>query len=125
MPLVRSSGTAGQDVPRDSELVRKARQGDASAFELLIKRYDRRLYRVARSVLRDSSEAEDVVQETFVQAFTHLADLRNDASFSTWLTRIAANDAIRRFRQRRGTSGLAELDHLQEQDEGRIAAFRL
>jgi RNA polymerase sigma-70 factor (ECF subfamily) len=125
MPLVRSSGTAGQDVPPDSELVRKARQGDASAFELLIKRYDRRLYRVARSVLRDSSEAEDVVQETFVQAFTHLSDLRSDASFSTWLTRIAVNLAlrVRRRRHLHETVELTALNNLQERNEARVVPF--
>jgi RNA polymerase sigma-70 factor (ECF subfamily) len=60
----------------DSELLQSAREGDASAFDTLIRRHDRFLYRVARSVLLDDYEAEDVVQETFIKAFKHLGDFR-------------------------------------------------
>src|SRR5919199_4413838 len=117
MHVTQSAGAPGQDLLGDGELVQRARQGDAFAFELLVKRYDRRLYRVARSILRDSSEAEDVVQETFVRAFTHLTDLRSDASFSTWLTRIAVNEALRRRRRRQRTMDLTTLDSLREHGE--------
>jgi RNA polymerase sigma-70 factor (ECF subfamily) len=125
MHVTQSAGAPGQDLLGDGELVQRARRGDASAFELLIKRYDRRLYRVARSILRDSSEAEDVVQETFVRAFTHLADLRDDPSFSAWLTRIAVNEALRRHRRRQRTVDLTALDHLQEQDAASVVTLLL
>ena len=87
--------------PSDGELLRLARDGDPAAFRILIRRHDRYLYRIARSVLLDDHEAEDVVQETYVRAFTRLVDFRGDASLSTWLTRIALNEALQRRRRRR------------------------
>lgn len=95
----------------DIELLRVAREGDASAFDALIRRHDRFLYRVARSVLLDDYEAEDVVQETFIKAFKGLVDFRGEASLSTWLTRIALNEALARKRRRRTT---VELEALQQ-----------
>jgi DNA-directed RNA polymerase specialized sigma24 family protein len=62
---------------------------------------NRRLYRIARGVLRNDGEAEDVVQETYVRAFTHLDSFRGDSSFATWLARIAMNEALGRLRRRR------------------------
>jgi RNA polymerase sigma-70 factor, ECF subfamily len=93
----------------DSELLQSATEGDASAFETLIRRHDRFLYRVARSVLLDDYEAEDVVQETFIKAFKHLGDFRGEARLSTWLTRIALNEAFARKRRRRNTVQLEAL----------------
>jgi RNA polymerase sigma-70 factor, ECF subfamily len=97
------------DEVSDTELLRLAREADPAAFRSLIRRHDRYLYRIARSVLLDDEEAEDVVQETFVRAFTHLVDFRGDASLSTWLTRIAFNEALRRRRQRRRIVRLDDL----------------
>src|ERR1700693_2243391 len=88
------------DEPSEAELLRLARDGDPAAFRILIRRHDRYLYRIARSVLLDDHEAEDVVQETYVRAFTRLVDFRGDASLSTWLTRIALNEARQRHRRR-------------------------
>jgi RNA polymerase sigma-70 factor, ECF subfamily len=99
---------------RDAELLGRARGGDADAFSALVRRHDRFLYRAARSVLRDEVEAEDVVQQTFLRAFTKLAKFRGDASLRTWLTRIALNDAIRRRRERRLLVELGELDTATE-----------
>jgi RNA polymerase sigma-70 factor (ECF subfamily) len=99
---------------RDAELLGRARAGDAGAFAALVRRHDRFLYRVARSVLRDEVEAEDVVQQTFLKAFTKLAQYRGDANLRTWLTRIALNDAIRRRRGRRLLVELGELDTATE-----------
>jgi RNA polymerase sigma-70 factor, ECF subfamily len=98
-------------VSDDSELLRLAREGDATAFDILIRRHDRFLYRLARSILLDDYEAEDVVQETFIKAFQGLVDFRGEASLSTWLTRIALNEALARKRHRRNTVGLGELQH--------------
>jgi len=94
----------------DLELLRLARSGNAAAFEALIRRHDRFLYRMARSILRDDYEAEDVVQESFVKAFKGLVDFRSDASLSTWLARIALNEALGRKRRRRNTVQLEELE---------------
>ena len=87
----------------DAALVERAQQRDGAAFWLIIKRHNQRLYRVARAVLDDDTEAEDVVQETYIHAFTHLSEFRAEARLSTWLTRIALNEALGRRRQRRPT----------------------
>ncbi len=87
----------------DQELVRRARDRDEAAVRIITQRYNRRLFRVARSILRDDAEAEDVVQETYVRAFTGLDHFRGDAGFGTWITRIAMNEALGRLRRRRPT----------------------
>lgn len=87
----------------DEALVRLARSGDDGAVRMLTRRYNRRLYRIARGILRNDSEAEDVVQETYVRAFTGLDMFRGDARFATWLTRIAMNEALGRLRRQRPT----------------------
>jgi RNA polymerase sigma-70 factor, ECF subfamily len=110
------------DALGDAELVQRARQRDAGAFRAIMRRYNRRLYRVARSVTRDDSEAEDVVQEVYLRAFTNLGTFRGDSSLATWLTRIALNEALGRLRRRRPTVELSTLD-AESQDETRIIQF--
>jgi RNA polymerase sigma-70 factor, ECF subfamily len=83
----------------EEELVARARAGDAAATEVLIRRNNRMLFRTARAILRDDAAAEDVVQEAYVQAFRSLASFRGESSFSTWLVRIAANQALMRRRR--------------------------
>jgi RNA polymerase sigma-70 factor (ECF subfamily) len=85
----------------DAALVESARRREAGAFRSIMKRHNQRLYRVARGVLGDDSEAEDVVQQTYLIAFEHLSDFRAEATLSTWLTRIALNEALSRVRRRR------------------------
>jgi RNA polymerase sigma-70 factor (ECF subfamily) len=87
----------------DEQLVQLARERDEAAVRAITQRYNRRLFRVARSILRDDAEAEDVVQETYVRAFTGLEHFRGDAAFGTWITRIAMNEALGRLRKRRPT----------------------
>jgi RNA polymerase sigma-70 factor (ECF subfamily) len=99
----------------DDELLRLARVGDAVAFTFLIRRHDRALYRVARSILLDDQEAEDVVQETYLRAVAKLTGFRGDASLSTWLTRITVNQAIRHRERRRAFVPASRLDSPQEQ----------
>jgi RNA polymerase sigma-70 factor, ECF subfamily len=86
----------------DDELVAAARQRDNRAFEALMRRYNRRLFRVARSVLRDAAAAEDAVQECYVQAFTHLHQYQPGA-FGAWLTRVGLNEALMMKRRLRRT----------------------
>jgi RNA polymerase sigma-70 factor, ECF subfamily len=100
--------------PSDSELLERARQGDASAFGALIRRHDKHLYRIARSVLPDDHEAEDAVQETYLRAFSGLHRFRGAASLRTWLTRITLNEAVRRRRRRRAMLDLDALHAAQE-----------
>src|SRR5665811_2087640 len=85
----------------DAELVRRALARDDIAFRIIMERHNRRLYRIARGILRNDSEAEDVVQETYVRAFTHLDGFRGDSSLATWLARIAMNEALGRLRRTR------------------------
>jgi RNA polymerase sigma-70 factor, ECF subfamily len=87
----------------DEQLVQLARERDEAAVRAITQRYNRRLFRVARSILRDDAEAEDVVQETYVRAFTGLDHFRGDAAFGTWITRIAMNEALGRLRKQRPT----------------------
>jgi len=93
----------------DIELVRRALSRDEAAVLAIIKANNRRLYRLARGILRNDDEAEDVVQETYVRALTHLAEFRGDSSLSTWLSRIAMNEALGRLRRRRPGVELSSL----------------
>ena len=107
----------------DEELVALARQGGENAVRALIKRNNQRLFRVARAVMRNDAEAEDVVQETYVRAFTKLELFRGESQFSTWLTRIALNEALGRVRRRRPTAELAELDVSCSAQGGAVIMF--
>jgi RNA polymerase sigma-70 factor (ECF subfamily) len=85
----------------DEEVVARVRAGDVALFELLMRRHNQRLFRAVRGVLRDESEAEDVMQQAYVSAYTHLDQFAAEARFSTWLLRIGINEALARLRQRR------------------------
>jgi RNA polymerase sigma-70 factor, ECF subfamily len=85
----------------EAELIRRARNRDEAAIRSILQSNNRRLYRIARGILRNDSEAEDAVQEAYVQAFTHLEDFRGDSSLATWLARIAMNEALGRLRRQR------------------------
>jgi RNA polymerase sigma-70 factor (ECF subfamily) len=85
----------------DIELVQRARGREEAAIRAIMQSNNRRLYRLARGILRNDSEAEDVVQETYVRAFTHLDSFRGDSSLATWLARIAMNEALGRLRRQR------------------------
>jgi RNA polymerase sigma-70 factor, ECF subfamily len=103
----------------DAELVRHACEGSASALRLIVRRYNQRLYRVARAIVRDDTMAEDVMQEAYLSAFRNLAKFRGDASLATWLTRIVVNKATDR-RQRADI--LLPLDALDKIDPEVTAA---
>jgi RNA polymerase sigma-70 factor, ECF subfamily len=100
MPHARTPQVAATE-PAEAELIARVRQRDEAAIRSIMRTNNRRLYRLARGILRDDSEAEDVVQETYVRAFTHLQDFRGDSSLATWLARIAMNEALGRLRRRR------------------------
>jgi RNA polymerase sigma-70 factor (ECF subfamily) len=84
----------------DEEVVRDVLAGNTAMFELLMRRHNERIYRAARAIVRDEAEAEDVMQQAYVNAFTHLAQFNGSALFSTWLTRIAINEALARVRRK-------------------------
>jgi RNA polymerase sigma-70 factor (ECF subfamily) len=85
----------------DEEIVARILGGESALFEVIVRRHSRLLYRVALSVLRNDSDAEDVVQDTYVSAFQHLTQFAGRANFITWLTRIALYRALARLRSRR------------------------
>src|SRR5437762_1554200 len=93
----------------EAELVRRARERDEPAIRSIMQSNNRRLFRLARGILRNDAEAEDVVQETYVRAFTHLEQFRGDSSLSTWLSRIAMNEALGRLRRQRPGVELSSL----------------
>lgn len=111
------------DALDDTELVALARQGDACAFRAIIQRHNRRLYRVARGILRDDGEAEDAVQEAYLRGFAALSRFRGEANLSTWLTRIVLNEALGRLRRQRPSVELSVLDAPQELTGGRVIPF--
>lgn len=84
----------------DEALIQQVLAGNTAVFELLMRRYNERVYRAARAIVRDELEAEDVMQQAYVNAFTHLRQFNGSARFSTWLTRIAVNEALARARRR-------------------------
>jgi RNA polymerase sigma-70 factor (ECF subfamily) len=90
-----------QSEMQDEEVVARVLAGETALFEILMRRYNQRLYRISRVILRNDGEAEDVVQETYVRAFTHLESFRGDSSLATWLSRIAMNEALGRLRRQR------------------------
>ena len=83
----------------DEEVVARVRAGEIALFEVLMRRYNQRVYRVARSILGNDTEAEDVMQEAYVRAYAHLDQFAGRAAFSTWLTRIAVYEAMARLRR--------------------------
>jgi RNA polymerase sigma-70 factor, ECF subfamily len=85
----------------DAQVVARVRAGERALFEVLMRRYNQRLYRVVRAVLRDEGEVEEVMQQAYVNAFVHLHQFEERSQFSTWLTRIALNEAFARLRKAR------------------------
>jgi len=83
----------------DEELARRVAKGDAAAFEALMRRHNRTMFRTARAILRDDAEAEDALQEAYLQAFRTIGGFRGDAKFSTWMARVVANEALARLRK--------------------------
>lgn len=84
----------------DDQVVERVLAGETALYEIIMRRYNQRLYRVVRAILRDDAETEDVVQDAYVRAYQHLSQFENRAPFSTWLARIAIHEAFARIRRR-------------------------
>ena len=100
MPTARALAFTPPAVLPDEEIVARVLDGETPLFEVLMRRHNRQVYRAARAILRDDHEAEDVMQEAYVNAYTHLSQFDGRAKFSTWLTRIAVYEALARLRRR-------------------------
>ena len=122
--MTRSRQAAALDYEAlgELQLVDSARAGDPGAFRTIMQRHNQRLFRIARGVVGDDAEAEDVVQEAYVRAFAALDGFRGDSSLFTWLTRIVLNEARGRLRRRRHMVGLEAVEAAQG-EEGRVILF--
>lgn len=94
----------------DAELVRRVVAGDVAVFEILMRRHNPRVYRTIRAILRDETEVEDSMQQTYLLAYTHLSSFAGASSFATWITRIAVNEALGRRRKNARVVSLHDSD---------------
>jgi RNA polymerase sigma-70 factor (ECF subfamily) len=101
----------------DLDLVHASKGGDVSAFEELVKRYDRKLLRIAQNLMRNREDAEDVVQEAFLKAFLHLDQFREDSKFSTWLIRITLNQSLMKLRKQRPAREVSLDEDFQSEED--------
>src|SRR3974390_1205324 len=109
-------GSEGLRSTAESALVERARQGDSAAFSELVSRYERKIYRMARNSTQNDEDAEDILQDSFLKAFTHLDSFQGQSKFYTWLVRIAVNESLMRLRKRKSDRTVS-LDENIETDE--------
>ncbi len=107
----------------DAAHVQRALARDASAFRAIMQKHNRRIYRIARTILRNDADAEDAVQDAYVAAFANLASYRGESTLATWLSRIVMNEALGRLRRKRATVDLAALE--RQRSEAEIVQFPL
>ncbi|HVR40595.1 MAG TPA: RNA polymerase sigma factor [Thermoanaerobaculia bacterium] len=123
MPLPDLKATPS--VLTDEDVVRRVIDGETALFEIVMRRYNQRIYRVVRAIVRNDDDAEDVMQQAYVNAYEHLRQFAGGAKFSTWLTRIAINEALARVRKR-GLHAVDENEMMEiesnEPDPERLAA---
>lgn len=111
----------GSERCTDEDVVKRVLAGDLESFEILMRRHNQRLYRIGCSILHQESEAEDVIQDAFVRAYEHLNQFAGEARFSTWLSRIAVNEALARKRRRhrcRDVGASAPADPAHDKGDG-------
>jgi RNA polymerase sigma-70 factor (ECF subfamily) len=116
--------TAPKDAP-DADLARRVAAGDTAAFETLMRRHNRTLFRTARAILRDDAEAEEALQDAYLRAYQAIGGFRGEAKLSTWFARIVANEALERLRKRarraeivplQSSTALEELEQIPDTD---------
>jgi RNA polymerase sigma-70 factor (ECF subfamily) len=105
-----------EEASSDMDLVHASKNGNAAAFEQLVKRYDRKLLRIAQSVTHNREDSQDAVQEAFLKAYQHLTDFREASQFSTWLIRITVNQSLMKLRKQRSNREMSLDEHFE--DEG-------
>ena len=109
----------------DEEVVRRVLAGETALFEIIMRRYNQRLYRTARAILRDDGEAEDVMQDAYVRAYEHLSQFAGRSQFSTWLTRIAIHEALGRVRRRKRVEQFGTIESDDVNSEVNVPATSL
>jgi RNA polymerase sigma-70 factor (ECF subfamily) len=100
----------------DMLLVERVRQGDLAAFEQLMQQYDRKVFRIALHITQNREDAEDIVQETFLKAFTKLDQFQGNSKFYTWLVRIAVNESLMRLRKHRASKTVSMDEDIQTEE---------
>jgi RNA polymerase sigma-70 factor (ECF subfamily) len=108
---------AALPVTEELSLVRAAKQGDDAAFEELVRRYDRNVFRIAQHITQNREDAEDVVQEAFLKAYGNLAKFQEQSKFYTWLVRIAVNEALMKLRRRRPERTVSLDEDIKTEDD--------
>ena len=112
--------TAPPDRADDAALARRVQAGDTAAFELLMRRHNRRLYRLARSMLRNAADAEDALQDAYLSAYQSIAGYRGDASLATWLSRVVANQCLARLRRQARRDNIVPMVSLGGADDEEV-----
>src|SRR5208283_2824716 len=117
MPTIQSPVT--EAVHPDVALVARAKQGDTTAFEQLVRQYERQIFRVAHHITQNREDAEDITQDAFFKAYEKLDQFQGNSKFSTWLVRIAVNESLMRLRKRK-TSRTVSMDEDVQTEDGSI-----
>jgi RNA polymerase sigma-70 factor (ECF subfamily) len=122
--LTPSSNTAPVPTPApapsdEGNLVAQAQAGDAQAFAELVKRYERKIYRIAKNITQNDEDAEDVLQDAFLKAYEHLGGFQGHSRFYTWIVRIAVNEALMKLRKRKADR-FVSLDEPIDTGEGEV-----
>jgi RNA polymerase sigma-70 factor, ECF subfamily len=115
--------TSSPDVPTkaaDLDLVHRAKQGEISAFNELVSRHERKIFRLTQHITGNREDAEDALQDSFLKAYTKLDQFQEGSQFYTWLVRIAVNESLMRLRKRRNTPNTVSIDEPIESDDGFI-----
>jgi len=112
---------AGPTRADDALLARRAAEGDTAAFELVMRQHNRRLFRLARALLRDDAEAEDALQEAYLTAHRALAGFRGEASLATWLSRLVTSECLDRLRKRSRRDNIFPIGSLEAENEPEVA----
>src|SRR5256885_12274364 len=107
----------GAPVTEELALVQAAKRGDDSAFEELVRRYDRNVFRIAQHITQNREDAEDVVQEAFLKAYGNLAQFQEQSKFYTWLVRIAVNEALMKLRKRKPERTVSLDEDIKTEDD--------
>src|SRR5438105_2045219 len=115
MPPIQSKGV--ETVSDELALVRAAKQGDIAAFEQLVKRYDRNIFRIAQHITQNREDAEDVVQDAFLKSFQNLQQFHEQSKFYTWLVRIAVNESLMKLRKRRTAKTVSIDEDVQTEED--------
>lgn len=113
---------ATEGMMSDPDVVRRVLEGDVASFELIMRRYNRRLYRIARGVLRNETDAEDAVQDAYIRAYENLGQFQGKGPLSAWLAKITVNEALGRLRRSSAARDSISLDDPQEREVANFMA---